>query len=107
MTAVTGTTADLRSRLRNVTDWDKVRLHVVTGKGGTGKTTVAAAMALALASLVLTYAPLPRGSRTEFCSLIPKPACALLCDVALSTKNKGERRCYTNLIIALLAGRDH
>ncbi|HZR52824.1 MAG TPA: ArsA-related P-loop ATPase, partial [Streptosporangiaceae bacterium] len=32
------------------TDWDGVRLHVVTGKGGTGKTTVAAAMALALAS---------------------------------------------------------
>ena len=26
-----------------------VRLHVITGKGGTGKTTVAAAMALALA----------------------------------------------------------
>src|ERR1700749_2273994 len=30
------------------TDWDGVRLHVVTGKGGTGKTTVAAALALAL-----------------------------------------------------------
>ena len=30
-------------------DWDGVRLHVVTGKGGTGKTTVAAALALALA----------------------------------------------------------
>ena len=30
--------------------WDTVRLHVVTGKGGTGKTTVAAALALALAS---------------------------------------------------------
>jgi anion-transporting ArsA/GET3 family ATPase len=32
------------------TDWDGVRLHVVTGKGGTGKTTVASALALALAS---------------------------------------------------------
>ncbi|WP_052024786.1 ArsA-related P-loop ATPase [Austwickia chelonae] len=32
-------------------DWPGVRLHVVTGKGGTGKTTVAAALALALASL--------------------------------------------------------
>jgi anion-transporting ArsA/GET3 family ATPase len=32
------------------TDWDGVRLHVVTGKGGTGKTTVAAALALALSS---------------------------------------------------------
>ena len=31
-------------------DWPRVRLHVVTGKGGTGKTTVAASLALALAS---------------------------------------------------------
>jgi anion-transporting ArsA/GET3 family ATPase len=31
-------------------DWAGVRLHVVTGKGGTGKTTVAAALALALAT---------------------------------------------------------
>ena len=31
-------------------DFPEVRLHVVTGKGGTGKTTVAAALALALAS---------------------------------------------------------
>ena len=31
-------------------DWSRVRLHVVTGKGGTGKTTVAAALALALAA---------------------------------------------------------
>jgi anion-transporting ArsA/GET3 family ATPase len=31
-------------------DWPGVQLHVVTGKGGTGKTTVAAALALALAS---------------------------------------------------------
>jgi hypothetical protein len=31
-------------------DWEGVRLHVVTGKGGTGKTTVAAALALALAT---------------------------------------------------------
>ena len=30
-------------------DWEGVRLHVVSGKGGTGKTTVAAALALALA----------------------------------------------------------
>lgn len=33
-----------------VSDWGKVRLHVVTGKGGTGKSTVASALALALAS---------------------------------------------------------
>jgi len=31
-------------------DWPHVMLHVVSGKGGTGKTTVAAALALALAS---------------------------------------------------------
>jgi anion-transporting ArsA/GET3 family ATPase len=31
-------------------DWPRVQLHIVTGKGGTGKTTVAAALALALAS---------------------------------------------------------
>jgi anion-transporting ArsA/GET3 family ATPase len=33
-----------------MSDWPQVRLHVVTGKGGTGKSTVAAALALALAS---------------------------------------------------------
>ncbi|AYY11787.1 ATPase [Actinobacteria bacterium YIM 96077] len=31
-------------------DWEGVRLHVVTGKGGTGKTTVASSLAIALAS---------------------------------------------------------
>lgn len=31
-------------------EWDGVRLHVVSGKGGTGKTTVASALALALAT---------------------------------------------------------
>jgi anion-transporting ArsA/GET3 family ATPase len=33
-----------------MTPWPEARLHVVTGKGGTGKTTVAAALALALAA---------------------------------------------------------
>ena len=33
-----------------MSDWSGVRLHVVTGKGGTGKSTVAAALALALAA---------------------------------------------------------
>ena len=41
------------------TDWDGVRLHVVTGKGGTGKTTVAAALALALAPVSYTHLTLP------------------------------------------------
>jgi len=31
-------------------DWNQARLHIVTGKGGTGKTTVAAALALGLAA---------------------------------------------------------
>ena len=34
----------------SVSDWPRVKLHIVTGKGGTGKSTVAAALALALAS---------------------------------------------------------
>lgn len=49
-----GTGSDLDDNLVRVrardTDWDGVRLHVVTGKGGTGKTTVAASLALALAA---------------------------------------------------------
>lgn len=40
-----GASAQARDR-----DWEGVRLHVVTGKGGTGKTTIAAALALALAA---------------------------------------------------------
>ena len=32
-----------------MSDWPRVQLHVVTGKGGTGKSTVAAALAMALA----------------------------------------------------------
>ncbi len=32
-------------------DWSRVQLHIVTGKGGTGKSTVAAALALALAGV--------------------------------------------------------
>jgi anion-transporting ArsA/GET3 family ATPase len=39
-------------------DWPGVRLHVVTGKGGTGKTTVAGALALSLAG----RAPARRGA---------------------------------------------
>ena len=39
----------MRAYPGQVPDFPDVRLHVVTGKGGTGKTTVAAALALALA----------------------------------------------------------
>ena len=38
------------STLGAVTDFPAVKLHVVSGKGGTGKTTVAASLALALAA---------------------------------------------------------
>ena len=41
---------DPTSAVRGPGRWSGVRLHVVTGKGGTGKSTVAAALALGLAS---------------------------------------------------------
>lgn len=41
----------MTSGVTPVADFSRVRLHIVTGKGGTGKTSVAAALALALASL--------------------------------------------------------
>ncbi len=53
-------------------DWPDVRLHVVTGKGGTGKTTVAAALALALAS---------RGKDVLLCEVEGRQGIAQLFDV--------------------------
>ncbi|MGI8887994.1 MAG: ArsA-related P-loop ATPase [Nocardioidaceae bacterium] len=50
-----------------------VRLHIVTGKGGTGKTTVAAALALALAS---------GGNRVLLCEVEGRQGIASLFDVA-------------------------
>jgi anion-transporting ArsA/GET3 family ATPase len=50
-----------------------VRLHIVTGKGGTGKTTVAAALALALAS---------GGERVLLCEVEGRQGIASLFDVA-------------------------
>jgi anion-transporting ArsA/GET3 family ATPase len=55
-----------------VTDFPAVRLHVVTGKGGTGKTTVAAALALALAS---------GGRRVLLCEVEERQGIAQLFDV--------------------------
>lgn len=52
-------------------DWDGVRLHVVTGKGGTGKTTVAAALAVALAS---------GGRKTLLCEVEDRQGIARLFD---------------------------
>ena len=54
------------------TDWDDVQLHVVTGKGGTGKSTVAAALALALAS---------RGKTVLLCEVEGRQGIAQMFDV--------------------------
>jgi anion-transporting ArsA/GET3 family ATPase len=54
------------------TAWDGVRLHIVTGKGGTGKTTVAAALALAIAS---------RGKHVLLCEVENRQGIAQLFDV--------------------------
>jgi anion-transporting ArsA/GET3 family ATPase len=53
-------------------DWPRVDLHVVSGKGGTGKTTVAAALALALAS---------RGKHVLLCEVEGRQGLAQLFDV--------------------------
>lgn len=53
-------------------DWPRVKLHIVSGKGGTGKTTVAAAMALALAS---------RGKQVLLCEVEGRQGIAQLFDV--------------------------
>src|SRR4029078_10405862 len=54
------------------TDWPQVRLHVVTGKGGTGKSTVAAALALPLAS---------EGSNVLLCEVEGRQGIARMFDV--------------------------
>jgi anion-transporting ArsA/GET3 family ATPase len=61
--------ADMASR---ESDWEGVRLHVVTGKGGTGKTTVAAALALALSG---------QGRRTLLVEVEARQGIAQLFDV--------------------------
>jgi anion-transporting ArsA/GET3 family ATPase len=53
-------------------DWPGVKLHIVSGKGGTGKTTVAAALALALAS---------RGKQVLLCEVEGRQGIAQLFDV--------------------------
>jgi anion-transporting ArsA/GET3 family ATPase len=55
-----------------VSDWPKVRLHVVTGKGGTGKSTVASALALALAT---------RGRNVLLCEVEGRQGIARMFDV--------------------------
>src|SRR3954468_2524353 len=53
-------------------DFPGVQLHIVTGKGGTGKSTVSAALALALAS---------RGSTVLLCEVEGRQGIAQLFDV--------------------------
>jgi anion-transporting ArsA/GET3 family ATPase len=60
-------------RPRHDSDWEGIRLHVVTGKGGTGKTTVAGALALALAA---------DGRRTLLCEVEGRQGLAQLFDAA-------------------------
>ena len=67
-------------------DWPDARLHVVTGKGGTGKTTVAAALALALAS---------EGRQVLLCEVEGRQGVAQLFDVP--PLGYDERRVTTGL----------
>lgn len=55
-----------------MSDWPRVQVHVVTGKGGTGKSTVAAALALALAG---------SGRRVLLCEVEGRQGIAKMFDV--------------------------
>ncbi len=55
-----------------MSDFPSVQLHIVTGKGGTGKSTVAAALALALAS---------RGKTVLLCEVEGRQGIAQMFDV--------------------------
>jgi anion-transporting ArsA/GET3 family ATPase len=55
------------------TDFPKVQLHIVTGKGGTGKSTIAASLALALAS---------RGKTVLLCEVEGRQGIAQMFDVS-------------------------
>ena len=77
MTALTLARPGSRTTLEDVSedrkpDWARVKLHIVSGKGGTGKTTVAAALALALAS---------QGKQVLLCEVEGRQGIAQLFDV--------------------------
>ena len=72
-----------RSRGRAAPDCPGVQLHVVTGKGGTGKSTVAAALALALAS---------RGKTVLLCEVEGRQGIAQLFDVPRCPTRSGWSR---------------
>src|SRR3954454_4034304 len=77
---------DPLSRVSRVSDWPRVRLHVVTGKGGTGKSTVAAGLALGLAS---------RGKDVLLCEVEGRQGIARMFDV--DPLPYAERRIATGL----------
>ncbi len=58
-------------------DFPDVQLHIVTGKGGTGKTTVAAALALGLAAHGKTVLLCETEGRQGIAQLLRRPAAAL------------------------------
>jgi anion-transporting ArsA/GET3 family ATPase len=68
-------------------DFSKVRLHIVTGKGGTGKSTVSAALALALAST---------GKNVLLCEVEGRQGIARMFDV--EPLPYAERRIATGLV---------
>ncbi|WP_395656638.1 ArsA-related P-loop ATPase [Nocardioides sp.] len=67
-------------------DWSRLRLHIVTGKGGTGKSTVAAALALGLAS---------QGQQVLLCEVEGRQGIARMFDV--DPLPYAERRIATGL----------
>lgn len=75
--------------LAPMTDWPRVQLHVVTGKGGTGKSTVAAALALALAT---------SGRNVLLCEVEGRQGIARMFDV--DPLPYAERRIATGLPVA-------
>ena len=72
--------------MSSAADWSRVRLHVVTGKGGTGKSTVAAALALRLAA---------RGKQVLLCEVEGRQGIARMFDV--DPLPYAERRIATGL----------
>ncbi|WP_240770260.1 ArsA-related P-loop ATPase [Nocardioides sp. GY 10127] len=76
--------------------WPRARLHVVTGKGGTGKSTVAAALALALAS---------HGKQVLLCEVEGRQGIARMFDV--DPLPYAERRIATGLRDPQGAGSVH
>ena len=71
-----------------MSDFPAVQLHIITGKGGTGKSTVAASLALALAS---------RGKTVLLCDIEPAQAAVTEhADDAITAERIAEPWCLLN-----------